>query len=86
MKETQSVSGREWNGKNKYQRAVCGGGGAVADDVEGDDVQAVGWDCGGGDDFAAGEDWRDAQLGLSVLLAAGYGVYAAGADAGGLCR
>ncbi len=32
---------------------------------------------------SAGADWRDAQLGLSLLLAARYVVYAAGADAGG---
>ena len=29
-------------------------------------------------------DWRGAELGLSLLLAAGYGVHAAGADARGI--
>ena len=74
----------EWSDRSIVQGRVCGGGAAQPDDAEGDDVSADGRDCGGGDGGIAGEDWRGAELGLSVLLAAGYGVHAAGADARGL--
>ena len=83
LKQTQDFW-KEWNEKNQYR-------GPYADAVERSlmtlkamTYQAVGWDCGGGDGFAAGEDRRHAELGLSILLAAGYGVYAADIDAGGL--
>ena len=55
---------------------ALGGGAALADDDESADVQAFGRHCGGGDDLAAGEDWRAAELGLPVLLAARHGVHA----------
>ena len=66
------------------QGRICGGGAAQPDDAEGDDVPADGRYCGGGDGVLAGEDWRRAQLGLSLLLAARYVVHAAGADARGI--
>src|SRR3979411_681319 len=71
--------------EKQVQGSICGGGRAVADYVEGDDVPAVRWNCGGGDDVVAGEDRRTTQLGLSLLLAARYCVHAADTDPCGLC-
>src|SRR6478672_2240838 len=43
---------------------------AIADGAEGTDLRADGWHRRGAHDFAAGTDWRRAELGLSLLLAA----------------
>ena len=75
----------EWNEKNKYSGPYAGGSRAILDDLEGDDLQAFGRNCCGCNDLSAGEDRGHTQLGLSILLVAGYGVYAADSDAGGLC-
>jgi len=80
LKETRDFW-KEWSTRNQYR-------GPYAEAVERSlmTLKAMTYRPSGGDDFVAGEDRRDAQLGLPVLLAARYFVYAASADAGGVCR
>ena len=85
LKETEAFW-REWNGRNKYR-------GPYAEAVERSlmTLKAMTYRPSGGIVAAVTTSLPEkiggiAQLGLSVLLVAGYGVYAAGADAGGLRR
>ena len=83
MKQTEAL----WDGVDwaiALPGRAPGGGGTQPVDAEGSDVCANGRDRGGGDDQPARVDRGCAQLGLSLLLAAGYRVHAAGADQPGV--
>ena len=85
LKQTQAFWLR-WLKKNKYRGEYVAAVSRSLMTLKALTYLPNGWGRRGSDHFPAREDWRRAQLGLSLLLAERHGVYPAGAAARGISR